>query len=289
MLSNAAKLRDQIGDILGQGAAHRYRAFISYSHRDMACARWLHRAIENYRVPKDIVGQQGEHGIVPARLRPIFRDEDELGGAAELGPELQGALANSAALIVICSPASARSAWVDKEIRTFKTFNPGKPVFAVIASGTPGHPEEECFPRSLLYALGEDGELDLGKPLEPLAPDLQKLDRKAVKLKLIAGLLGVSYSHLYRRDQRRARKFAAAIGTFAVLLITVLTALSIAAFSYARMAVKERNAAVAARQLAEENEEKAERRAWLAQVAAIEVRRQADLLAGKPAQCPPPK
>jgi hypothetical protein len=125
-------------------------------------------------------------------------------------------------------------------------------------------------------------------PLEPLAPDIQKLDRRAVKLKLIAGLLGVSYGTLFRRDQRRARKIAVIAGILGLLLIAVLTALSITAFSYARIAIHERNAAVAARRQAEENEQKAERRAWLAQVAAIEVRRQADLLAGKPNSCPPP-
>lgn len=277
----------QIGDMLGVKANPRYRAFISYSHGDMAFARWLHRAIENYRIPKDLIGTVGEHGDVPAKLRPIFRDEDELGGAAELGPELENALASSGALIVICSPAAARSAWVDKEIRTFKRINRGAPVFAVIATGTPGDPDQECFPQSLLYALGDDGMPDRARPLEPLAPDLQKLGRQTVKLKLIAGLLGVSYTHLYRRDRKRARRLAAVAGTAGLMLILVLSGLSIVAVSYARIAVKERNEAQAARRLAEENAEKAERRAWLAQTAAMEVRRQADLLAGKEPACPP--
>jgi len=282
----------QIEDILAP-ARPRFAAFISYSHRDMDCARWLHKAIETYRVPRALVDTGGDFGEVPARLRPVFRDEDELAGAAELGPKLHGALAKSNALIVICSPAAARSIWVDKEIRTFRTLNPGAPVFAVITQGTPGSKDQECFPAALLHPLGPDGELDRAQTLEPLAPDLQKLDRKVVKLKLIAGLLGVDYGSLYDREQRRRRKIAAAVGTFATILIILLSGLSIAAFTYAgiavkarnaailseKVAVRERNAAVAARDLAE-------RRLWLAQRAAEEVRFQMDL-ASKPTNCPP--
>lgn len=277
MLGGGAELADyaqrQISALVGLEDQGRYAAFISYSHADMKVARWLHKALENYRVPKALVGTAGDRGPVPARLRPIFRDEDELAGAAELGPKLQSALERSNALIVICSPAAARSAWVDKEIRTFKTLNPDAPVFGVIAQGAPGTPETECFPAPLRYALGEDGELDESRQLEPLAPDLQKNERAIVKLKLIAGLLGTPYASLYRRDQRRNRRIAAALGAFALVLIIVLSGLSIAAFSYARMAVQQRNEAQAARKLAEENADKAERRAWLAQVAAQEVRR----------------
>lgn len=274
----------QLTALVGGAGDGRYAAFISYSHADMKVARWLHRAIENYRVPKSLVGTQGDRGPVPARLRPIFRDEDELAGAAELGPKLQGALARSDALIVICSPSAARSHWVDQEIRSFKRLNPDAPVFALIAAGVPGDGEGACFPAPLLFALDATGDLDRSQPLEPLAPDLQKNDRNIVKLKLIAGLLGAPYAALYRRDQRRTRRIAAALSALAFLLIVTLSGLSIAAFTYARMAVQQRNEAQAARKLAEQNADKAERRAWLAQVAAQEVRR----LAVEGENCPRP-
>jgi hypothetical protein len=251
---------DHIGVLLDGQERRTYAAFISYSHSDMQFARWLHKAIEIYRVPRQLVGSRGDFGAVPARLRPVFRDEDELAGAAELAPGLQGALAASRALIVICSPAAARSKWVDKEIRSFKILHPDSPVFAVIAKGTPGDPETECFPEVLRYGLAPDGSCDRTHPLEPLAPDLQKLDRKIVKLKVLAGLLGVPYSALYGREVRRKRMIAAVLSGAAIVLIAVLSALSIIAFSYARIAVKERNAAIAARDLAE-------RRMWLAQQA----------------------
>ena len=262
----------------------RYRAFISYSHRDQQVVRWLHRAIETYSIPSDLVGQTTGCGTIPRRLSPVFRDEDELPGAAELGPHLEAALHDSAALIVVCSPAAAASVWVDREIRFFKEKNPGRPVLAVIVEGVPGS-DVECFPDSLHFVADADGVLQRDDSLEPLAPDLQKQDRQMVKLKLVAGLLGVTYNDLYRRDRRRARLRAAVLGTLTVLIVAALSALSIAAVSYARIAMTERNAAKKAQALAEHNAEVAERRAWLAQVAAIEVRRQSDLLSSKP-PCP---
>ena len=35
-----------------------YKAFISYSHADEAWARWLHRALEGYRVPRRLIGRE---------------------------------------------------------------------------------------------------------------------------------------------------------------------------------------------------------------------------------------
>jgi len=238
-----------------------YAAFISYSHRDSAEARWLHKAIENFRIPRELAGTNGEYGPVASRLRPVFRDEDELASASELGPRLEQALARSRALVVICSPAAAASAWVDKEIRTFKRLNPARPVLAVLARGTP----ETAFPDSLRYSVDAAGELDLSRPVEPLAPDLAVLDRRVVKLKLIAGLAGVPFSALVRRDLRRRRRIAAVLGTAAVILIAVLTGLTIAALKARDVALHERNQAIAARELAE-------KRTWLAQQAAKEIR-----------------
>ncbi len=252
-----------------------FAAFISYSHHDIATARWLHRAIETYRVPRALVGLDGEYGPVPARLRPVFRDEDELAGATELGPKLEGALARSRALLVVCSPAARRSPWVDQEIRSFKRLNPGRPAFAVIAGGAPGEGDSGCFPEALLWEPGTDAD----HAIEPLAPDLQVLDRRVVKLKVIAGLLGVPYDRLHDREQRRRRAFAAVTSFAALVLIVVLSTLTLAAFSYARIALHERNAAEISRRIAikERNDavaarDLAERRTWLAQQAAEQIR-----------------
>ena len=55
----------------------KYRAFISYSHADTAWAKWLHRALENLRIDKDLAGRETATGTVPNSLRPVFRDRDD--------------------------------------------------------------------------------------------------------------------------------------------------------------------------------------------------------------------
>lgn len=96
--------------------AFRYRAFISYSHQDKAWADWLHKALEIYAVPKRLVGQTTAAGVIPKRLTPIFRDRDELASAHDLDRKVNEALAQSANLIVICSPRAADSHWVNEEV-----------------------------------------------------------------------------------------------------------------------------------------------------------------------------
>ena len=132
----------------------RYFAFLSYSHKDEALAEWLHSQLEEFRVPRRLAGHLTENGIIPKRLRPIFRDQHELAAADDLGEEIEEALANSQYLIVLCSPAAAKSHWTNAEIETFKRTRPDGCVLAAIAAGEPfaseieGREAEECFPRA---------------------------------------------------------------------------------------------------------------------------------------------
>jgi hypothetical protein len=62
----------------------KYKAFISYSHRDRKWGKSLHKALENYQIPKQLVGKQGRDGVVPVTLFPIFRDSEELPLSSDL-------------------------------------------------------------------------------------------------------------------------------------------------------------------------------------------------------------
>ena len=95
----------------------RYRAFLSYSHHDAHWARWLLRKLESYRVPKRLVGTPGRDGPIPARLGAMFRDRDELPTAGDLSGTIRAALTDSSSLVVICSPHSAQSQWVEAEVK----------------------------------------------------------------------------------------------------------------------------------------------------------------------------
>ena len=113
----------------------KYWAFISYSHKDTAIADWLHKKLETYRVPRSLVGTPTRDGTAPERLIPIFRDREELPTSSQLGDNLQRSLQQSRYLVVICSPASAQSRWVEEEIRSFKNWHGRDRIIALIGSG----------------------------------------------------------------------------------------------------------------------------------------------------------
>ena len=205
----------------------RFRAFLSYSHADAAWAGWLLRRLETYRVPSRLVGTQGANGEIGRRLGTFFRDRDELPSAGDLGVTIRGALADSATLIVICSPAAAQSRWVNAEIEAFQTNGRGEQVLCFVVAGVPGSadPAEQCFPPALLRP-GADG-----APCEPLAADARPNGdgRERAFLKLVAGLLGVGFDALAQREaQRRHRKLtliaAASIAGMTIALALAATA-----------------------------------------------------------------
>src|SRR6185312_3186754 len=75
------------------------------------------------------------------------------------------------------------------------------------ASDMPGRSDEECFPPALRFRLGPDGNLG-GERTEPIAADVRpgKDGKNNAKLKLIAGLLGVGFDALKRREQQRRQR-----------------------------------------------------------------------------------
>ena len=195
-----------------ENASARYWAFISYSHQDESWARWLHRALETYRIPRRLVGRQTPAGAIPRRLMPIFRDRDEMPSSAELAGTINEALRQSRFQIVICSPHAASSRWVNEEIKTFKRLGRDGRILALIVDGAPNASETphaglaECFPHALRHRLDEHGEVGTRKA-EVVAADARKGKdgRGDAKLKLIAGLLGVGLDELKQREKIRQR------------------------------------------------------------------------------------
>ena len=195
----------------------KYRAFISYSREDDAWAKWLHSAIETYRVPSRLVGRESPRGPVPRRLMPVFRDRDELASSSDLGHSLREALEQSDSLLVVCSPHAAASRWVAEEIRSFARLGREDRVLALLVDGEPNadDPARECFPAPL---RGFEGEIR-----EPLAADVRDHGdgRDNARLKLIASMLGVGFDDLRQRDaqRRRRRWFLAFLVVFAVIAV----------------------------------------------------------------------
>jgi eukaryotic-like serine/threonine-protein kinase len=260
-LSGRAKLRlrgDLIQEIASAPAMNvsanvadfTYRAFIAYSHHDEAWATWLHKALETYRVPARLVGTESAVGAIPPRLAPIFRDRSELPSASDLSQTINEALRRSANLIVICSPHSASSQYVNEEISNFKRLGRVERIFCLIVNGEPyasalaGHEGEECFPPALRFKFGPDGE-PTQERAAPLAADARagKDGKSTARLKLIAGMLGIGFDALKQREHQRHMRRMVAVTSLSVIAMLITTGLAIDAVLSRRTAVVAQRAA----------------------------------------------
>lgn len=214
---------------------HRFYAFLSYSHQDEALADWLHHELEQFHVPRSLAGRLTAAGVVPKHLAPVFRDRHELAAADDLGAEIKAALTSSQFLIVLCSPAAAKSRWVNAEIEAFKRTRPEGCVLAAIASGEPfasdiaGREEEECFPPALRqkFRRGRSS----GKRAEPLAADFREdgEGKRLAFLKLVAGMLGVGLDDLVRRETTRRQRRLGYLAAASIAGMAVTSTLAVIA------------------------------------------------------------
>jgi TIR domain-containing protein len=213
----------------------KYWAFISYSHADEEWAKWLHKSIETYRVPRKLVGRDTANGPLPKRLFPVFRDRDELPGASDLGGKIQEALTTSRSLVVICSPQSAVSKWVNEEVKTYKRLGRSDRVLCLMIDGEPNAAPDsgllECFPRAVRFQVDARGEI-IEEPAEPIAADARpgKDGKTNALFKLLSGMMGVGYDELRRREKQRQRQRQLRLSTLvvAVLLLVSTTYLAVA-------------------------------------------------------------
>jgi hypothetical protein len=204
-------------------ARPRYWAFLSYSHKDVAFGRRLHRKLESYGLPRKLVGLETNRGTLPHRLVPIFRDRDELPAATDLTAEVRAALERSQALVVVCSPAAAASRWVGREVAVFRSLHPDRPILVAVISGEPS----DVIPKVVYQEL--DGRL-----IEPLAADFRSTGdgKRHALLKLIAGIAGLNLDSLVQRDaQRRIRRVMAitVVALLGMIAMGVLTVFALTA------------------------------------------------------------
>lgn len=234
--SPAASPEPGLPGTTAEARSFRYCAFLSYGHRDADMARWLHESLEQYRVPKSLVGRVTDNGPIPARLTPIFRDRHELAAAGDLAREIELALADSRFLVVLCSPAAAQSRWTGAEIDRFKKLRPDGCVLAAIidgepfASEIPGREAEECFPAALRHKYDKRGR-PTRQRAEPIAADLREGGdgRRLGFLKIVAGMLGVGLDDLVQRDAVRRQKRLRLIAAASVAGMLVTSTLSVVA------------------------------------------------------------
>ena len=217
--------------------SYKYRAFITYAHKDENQARWLRKKLEKFSVPKNLVGKKGKFGKIPSRLYPIFRDRDELPGSAQLGSVIEEALNDSSHLIVLCSPNAVKSRWVNEEIRLFKKMGKGDRILCLLIDGEPmaddlAHSKgKECLPLAVRRKIDDNGEL-IDEIDEPGAADLRESGdgEKNALLKIVAGLLGLGLDEIKQRHMIAKQRKLAVIASFSVLL--AFTGIGLAAYAF---------------------------------------------------------
>ncbi|MDE6023433.1 MAG: toll/interleukin-1 receptor domain-containing protein, partial [Muribaculaceae bacterium] len=186
-------------------------AFISYSHCDMAVAKWLQNNLESFKLPTEV------YNDIEAKnryLRPIFRDQSDL-NTGILGDELRKHLEESKFLILICSKNSAQSSWVSDEAKAFvKMGRLDRIIPVILPDGSIN--ERELFPEYLreYFAKNPDKEL--------LGINIGEIGKEKALMRVVSKMLNVSFDSLWKRHQRQKRIRIASITCGAVLL-AVLT------------------------------------------------------------------
>lgn len=175
----------------------KYFAFISYSSRDTEWGKRLQRKLEHYRMPATLCS---EHGWERTPIKPVFFAPTDIqpGGLTE---ELQERLRASRNLIVICSPNSARSEWVGKEIEFFHQLGRTKQIQFFIVDGLPhsSNPETECF-NPIVETLGLP-EI-LGANIHEKIYRWPWMNKERAYVQLVSKLLGVEFDAIWQRHKR---------------------------------------------------------------------------------------
>lgn len=172
----------------------KYFAFISYSGKDEKWAKWLHSHLEHYHIPAALCK---EHPNIPKKIRPVFWYKKDLSGT-KLKEALNQELGLSKYLIVICSPESAKSEWVNDEIQSFVDNGKSKYIIPFIVNGIPHSDsvETECFPPSLR---------ELPREEEIRGISVKSEGKQHALVDVVATMFGVSFDTLWQRHKRRQR------------------------------------------------------------------------------------
>lgn len=202
----------------------KYTAFISYNSKDDNWAKWLQRKLESYNLPVFIKNEQNEVIIrekMPKKIR-VFRYRTDL-NTISLSKGLAKELDESRWLIVICSPYSAKSQWVGKEIQYFIDTGRKDKIIPFIVSGTSySNDFDECLNPILKNAF-LNGDI-LGVNIDDYGDDPRIYRKQKALVRIVSILIEVpdAYGFLWNRYRLRfweniAFKTVSALLTLAVI------------------------------------------------------------------------
>ena len=170
-----------------------YDIFISYRHKplDGAVASKAIQWLESYKLP----GPQQRQGL--SGVRRVFRDTEELSVSGVLSDTIAKALNGSRNLVVICSPDTPESEWVDKEVSTFIELGRANHIYALLIEGN----TNTSFPKSLKTVADIQS-----RTLDAREGDKRHIltEMRQALLPVIARCAGCTEADLRRADRLRA-------------------------------------------------------------------------------------
>ncbi len=107
-------------------SSNKYHTFLSYSHKD---DRKFARALQSTL-------QRFGSAIPWKRRMRVFRDDTNLDANPDLWGSIERGLDNSSHLLLLASPESAVSTWVDKEVRHFVSSKGPSKLSILLTDGT---------------------------------------------------------------------------------------------------------------------------------------------------------
>jgi len=189
-------------------ANYKYFAFISFQSSDAKDAVRLQHAIESYRLPAVLCKESN----VPRRVKPLYCYLNDMHAGEELMQELKARMEQSRYLIVVCSPRSAKSVYVNSGIDYFVSLGRRDSIIPVIVDGVPysSNPGTECFPEALRrhFPKAPDPLKDhsiLGINIREAGVSRRKAYDRAM-LMVVARMLQLDFDGLLLRDKQRRRK-----------------------------------------------------------------------------------
>lgn len=187
-----------------------YYAFISYSTADEKWAKWLHKHLENYNLPSAL---RRTNKSLPKYIRPVFWYKTDLSGT-ELHSALERELTSSRHLVLICSPESAKSEWVNDEVKSFVESNRTDSIIPFIVSGQPDKPEDAdyCYPPVLR---------DMPRTQMLRGIDVSKVGKQHALIDVVSTMFGLRFDALWQRHKRARIRRNVGFALLAFLFVLV--------------------------------------------------------------------
>jgi hypothetical protein len=198
----------------------KYTAFVSYNSKDDRWARWLQRKLERYHLPAKLIGEKDDERR-PKRFR-IFRYRSDL-NSVSLSQRVSSELDEARWLIVICSPYSAQSEWVGREIDHFISTGRKDHIIPFVVRGTPySGDDKECFNPALWCAFPQND--ILGVNINDYGDDSRILRKRKALIRTISLLIELpdAYAYLWNRYKIWWLEALAAKSTCSIVILSLL-------------------------------------------------------------------